>query len=228
MKKEMTMKSILAMSIMFSLILVGIFYAGGLILYGGSSLHNTDINGPVYTFGGHGELTIDLNGSEGFTRESYVEIEEVSYEYLSRKSDLIIAGTVKEILPGKWNTIDGKRPHNSSNDLEWYDVIYTDVVITVDEYLKSSSATDEVVVRVFTGTVDGDVSTADYEPSFQTEEKVFLYLIEDDWEYTKDLGPEHYFVTGSAQGKLTIMDDGTAVGVHGTISQEELVEMISS
>ncbi|WP_052324314.1 hypothetical protein [Methanolobus tindarius] len=86
---------------------------------------------------------------------------------------------------------------------------------------------DEVIVRVFTGTVGNDVSTADYEASFQPDEKVFLYLIEDEWEYTKDLGPDHYFTLGSIQGKLTLNDDGNAVGVHGTINQKELVEMIS-
>jgi hypothetical protein len=178
------------------------------------------------SFSGHGQLTVNINESEGFTMEFQPEIESVSYEYLSEKSDVIVTGKVKEILPSKWNSDDGKRPHDSIDDFEWYDRIYTDVVIIVDEYLKSSGNKDEVIVRVFTGTVDGDVSTADYEASFQVGEDVLVYLIEDDWEYTKDLGPEHYFTLGSLQGKMTLTENGTAIGPHGNINLSDLVEMI--
>jgi hypothetical protein len=221
--KEMKIKYILALSVLFSLVLVGLVYAGGFL--NDSSKEEASDN-PYYTFGGYGELFISDNGSDGLIRGSNPEIQALSYEYLSENSDVILIGTVKEILPGKWNTVDGKRPHDSIDDFEWYDMIYTDVVITADEYLKNPLPEDEVIVRVFTGTVGNDVSTADYEASFQTGEKVFLYLIEDEWEYTKDLGPDHYFTLGSIQGKLTLTDDGNAMGVHGNISQNELVEMI--
>jgi hypothetical protein len=114
------------------------------------------------------------------------------------------------MLPSKWNTLDGKRPFKSIEESKWYNMIYTDVVINVDECLKGSSD-EEVTVRIFNGSVDGDTMIADYEASFQSGEKVFLYLIEDEWKYTKDLGPEHYFVLGSMQGKFTLTEDGKAV-----------------
>ncbi|WP_230375495.1 hypothetical protein [Methanolobus vulcani] len=221
--KEIKIKYILALSVLFSLVLVGLVYAGGFL--NDSSKEEASDN-PYYTFGGYGELFISDNGSDGLIRGSNPEIEALSYEYLSENSDVILIGTVKEILPGKWNTVDGKRPHDSIDDFEWYDMIYTDIVITADEYLKNPLPEDEVIVRVFTGTVGNDVSTADYEASFQKGEKVFLYLIEDEWEYTRNLGPDHYFTLGSIQGKLTLTDDGNAMGVHGNISQNELVEMI--
>jgi hypothetical protein len=221
--KEIKIKYILALSVLFSLVLVGLVYTGGFL---NDSSREEASDNPYYTFGGYGELFISDNGSDGLIRGSNPEIEALSYEYLSENSDVILIGTVKEILPGKWNTVDGKRPHDSIDDFEWYDMIYTDVVITADEYLKNPLPEDEVIVRVFTGTVGNDVSTADYEASFQKGEKVFLYLIEDEWEYTKNLGPDHYFTLGSIQGKLTLTDDGNAMGVHGNISQNELVEMI--
>ena len=223
--KEMKIKSILVLSVLFSLVLVGLVYAGGFLNDSNNEVVGDD---PYYTYGGYEELFISGNGSAGVTRSTFREIESLSYEYLTENSDVILIGTVKEILPGKWNTVDGKRPHESVDEFEWYDMIYTDVVITTDEYLKNPLPEDEVVVRVFTGTVGNDVSTDDYAASFQIGEKVFLYLIEDEWEYTKDLGPDHYFTLGLIQGKLTLTDDGNAVGVHGTISPNELVEMISS
>jgi hypothetical protein len=222
--KEMKIKSILILSILFSLVLVGLIYASDFLNDSNKQEASDD---PYYTFGGYGELFISDNGSGGLIIGSNPEMEFLSYEYLTENSNVILIGTVKEILPSKWNTVDGKRPHDSVDDFEWYDMIYTDVVITADEYSKNPLPDDEVIVRVFTGTVGNDVSTADYEASFQPDEKVFLYLIEDEWEYTKDLGPDHYFTLGSIQGKLTLTDDGNAVGVHGTISQKELVEMIS-
>jgi hypothetical protein len=223
--KEMKIKSILILSILFSLVLVGLIYASDFLNDSNKQEASDD---PYYTFGGYGELFISGNGSGGVTRSTFREIEALNYEYLTENSDVILIGTVKEILPSKWNSVDGKRPHDSVDEFEWYDMIYTDIVITADEYLKNPLPDDEVIVRVFTGTVGNDVSTDDYGASFQPDEKVFLYLIEDEWEYTKDLGPDHYFTLGSIQGKLTLTDDGNAVGVHGTISQKELVEMISS
>ncbi|KXS44388.1 hypothetical protein HWN40_00160 [Methanolobus zinderi] len=200
---------------------LAISLSGCLILNSG-----TDSAGNSEFFEGHRELTIHENESEGLTAHSYPEIEYVSYDYLPKKSDVIIIGTMKEFLPSKWNTADVKRPHDSIEDFESNDVIYTDVVITVNEYLKNQLDEDEVIVRILTGTVDNDVSTADYEASFQPGENVLLYLVEDDWKYTKDIGPKHYFVLGSMQGKLTLKDDGTAVGPHGNISLSTLVEMI--
>ncbi|NPE29220.1 hypothetical protein HNV12_14920 [Methanococcoides sp. SA1] len=141
---------------------------------------------------------------------------------MSREADIILTGTVKEILPSKWNTVDGKRPHESIDDFEWYDMIYTDVVVNVDEYLKNPSPEKEVTVRVFTGTVDKDIMTADYEASFQPGEKIFLYLVEDEWKYTKDLGPKHYFVLGSKQGKFTLNEDGKAARPDMDTTLEEL------
>lgn len=153
---------------------------------------------------------------------SSVELEAVSYDYLSQRSDVMLTGTVKEILPSKWNTADGKRPHDSAKDFEWHDMIYTDVVVTVDDYLKNPSKEGEVIVRVFAGTVDGDAMIADEEPTFENGEKVFLYLVEDEWEHTKNLGPKHYLVLGSMQGKLTLKGDGTAVRDDNITSFKEL------
>lgn len=144
---------------------------------------------------------------------------------LNKRSDTIIIGTVKEILPSKWSSIDGKRP---DGDVQFglYNVIYTDIIIGVDEYVKNPLSSKDVRVRVEGGTVGDDTLVADSDPSFETGEKVLLYLMKDDKPGTKDIGPEHFIVTGSVQGKFTLTDDGKAIGDEETISQEELLSTI--
>lgn len=192
------------------------------------NFQNPDINPyePTYTFGGSGELTISLPNGEDITIHTELELEALSLEYMSREADIILTGTVKEILPSRWNSVDCKRPHESIDDFEWHDEIYTDVIISVDEYLKNELQEEEVTVRVLTGTVGNDTSTADYEASFQKGEKVFLYLIEDEWEYTKDLGPEHYFVLGSVQGKFTLTEDGKAIRPDMDTTLEDVMNIL--
>ncbi|ODV49799.1 hypothetical protein C7960_0605 [Methanohalophilus euhalobius] len=163
------------------------------------------------------------NENVGITIESHAELESVSHEYLKNESDVILTGTVTEILPSKWNTIDGKRSSKSVHDLKWHDMIYTDVVVAVDEYHKNPLNKKEVVVRIFSGTVGKDSFVLDSEPSFSLNEKVFLYLVEDNWEYTKNMGPKHYFVLGSMQGKYTLTDDGKAIRPDEVVAFEELL-----
>jgi hypothetical protein len=61
-----------------------------------------------------------------------------NHEELIEYSDTIVIGTVKEILPSRWNTKDGKHPGKPTAELDYFDdTIYTDIVISVDEYLKT-------------------------------------------------------------------------------------------
>ena len=40
-----------------------------------------------------------------------------THEELSNYSDTIVIGTVKEILPPKWNTVDGKQPNKPLTEI---------------------------------------------------------------------------------------------------------------
>jgi len=57
---------------------------------------------------------------------------------LTETSYTIVVGTVKETLPSKWSTADGKRPSNTDDAFSPSCLIYTDIVINVDEYLQKS------------------------------------------------------------------------------------------
>lgn len=98
-------------------------------------------------------------------------------EELSNYSDTIVIGTVKEINPSKWNSINGKRPDGiDSFSLE--NLIYTDITISVEKYLKNPSSAKEITVRLDGGTVGNDTLETDYEPTFKPGEKVLLFFDE--------------------------------------------------
>lgn len=157
--------------------------------------------------------------------ETSASLAPLSPEELNNHSYTVLIGTVKEINPSKWNSIDGKRPAGiDSFSLE--NLIYTDISISVDEYLKNPLSSKEVTVRVDGGTVGNDTLIFEHEPSFKTDEKVLLYLTNDLTNRTKDIKPEHFKVTGCMQGKFTLTDDGKAVRRDKTVSQEELLSTI--
>jgi len=150
-----------------------------------------------------------------------------THEDLNNYSDTIVTGTVKQILPSKWNTLDGKRPGEDNVKGDQSSFIYTDIVLSVDKYLKKpseSKESKEIIVRIVGGTIGADRVISEDEPSFKTGEKVLLYLTKD----TINVDSEHYLVTGSDQGKFILTDDGKAVRPDETVSQEELLSTIKN
>lgn len=160
-------------------------------------------------------ITIGISGS----------LEEYSYNDLNNHADTILIGKVKEILPSRWNSIDGQM-NKSVLEINPGELIYTDIIIIVDKYLKNSLSSDEVTVRVVGGTIGNITMSSDIEPSFESGEKVLLYLSNDTYPYTKDIGSEHFVVTGYVQGKFRLTDDGKAVRYDKTVSQDELLSTI--
>lgn len=157
--------------------------------------------------------------------EASASLVPMNFEELSNESYTVLIGTVKEINPSKWNSIDGKRPAGiDSFSLE--NLIYTDITISVDEFLKNPLSSKEVIVRVDGGTVGNDTYEARYEPSFNANERVLLYLMKDATNRTKDISPEHFKVTGYMHGKFTLTDDGKAVRPGENFSQNELLSTI--
>jgi len=145
--------------------------------------------------------------------------------YLAQNSDVIVIGEVKEILPSRWTTEDGKKPIN------FYDErIYTDVIIEVNEYLKNPQPTEEITVRTMGGKIGYDRIISEDEAEFEPDEKVLLFLTTHD-PYTENIGSEHFRVRGRMYGKFTI-EDGQAIRPeviiegHRTIPLQELLGTI--
>lgn len=178
---------------------------------------------------------IIVSGSAIFVVEKYTQPLTIIYtiewapmvlnnSYLAQESDVIVIGDVKEILPSRWATKDGKKPIN------FYDEhIYTDVIIEVDEYLKNPQPAEEITVRIMVGKVGIDQIICDEEAEFKPKERVLLFLTTKD-SYTKNIGSEHFNVIGGAHGKFTI-EDGQAIRPkviedYRTIPLQELLETI--
>jgi len=171
---------------------------------------------------------LENNSNEPFGTNICIDFIWYTHEELRDHSDTIVIGTVREILPPRWNTADGKQPFKLFNKFEYPDdVIYTDIVISVDEYLKNPSSSGELIVRVTGGTVGDFSMTTDADPSFNAGEKVLLFLRKDTNPNTKDIGPEHFIVTDFYCGKYTLTEDGRAITPDETITLKELLSTIN-
>lgn len=198
----------------------GIFFVGALSLL---TLNVSALSNPS-----NDSIKLENNSNEitGFGAD--VNFIHYTHEELSKYSDTIVIGTVKEILPSKWNTANGKQPNKPLSEIDHLnDTIYTDIVISVDEYLKNPLSSNEVIVRSIVGTVGNISMTSDAEPSFKTGEKVLLYLSKDDNPSTRDIGPEHFIVTDYYEGKFTLTDDGKAIGHVENTTLDELLSTIN-
>ncbi|WP_410509733.1 hypothetical protein RSJ42_05815 [Methanosarcina hadiensis] len=171
-------------------------------------------------------IKLENNNDEPIEIGICIEFELYTHEELSNYSDTIVIGTVKEILPPRWNTIDGKQPNKTRRALLRENVIYTDVVISVDEYLKNPLTSREVTVRTTGGKIGKVNMTTDSDPSFKVGEKVLLFLSKDYSPDTKDFGPEYFIVTDFYLGKYTLTDDGKAVRPDENTTLEELLSTI--
>ncbi len=172
--------------------------------------------------------SVEQNNGEAVTIKKSYELIAFSHNDLSKKSNIIVTGTVKEILPSKWNTPDGTKPDKAIKDLNSDDIIYTDVTISVDKYLKNPQNSQEVIVRILGGNVNKDAMSAEDEPSFKVGEKVLLYLGEDTDQATKNVGPQHFAVIGHSQGKFTLTANGQAMRDDETIKLQELLSTIDN
>lgn len=155
-------------------------------------------------------------------------VEHMSPEVLASESDLILTGSVKEILPARWNTPDGKPSEKNFNDLGIEDVIYRDAIVSVDDYLKNPLPSEEVVVRTLGGTIGNLTMDVEDTPFFESGEKVLLFLSEDTDPATKSLYPEHFVVCGCFQGKFTITEEGKAISEGESIELKELLQLINA
>jgi hypothetical protein len=107
------------------------------------------------------------------SQEEYEKIEFVSgllkpynLDDLIEKSDAIVIGKVIEILPSEYGP-------NYKRNME---IIHTDIVIEVYEYLLGKSESKLIAVRLWEGTVNDDQIVLKDGPKFVIGEETVLYL----------------------------------------------------
>ncbi len=180
------------------------------------------LNGLALSNSSNDSIQLSNDSNEPVTFSVSGALVALNNEELISNSDTIVIGTVKEILPSKY----GDR-FSKDTDFGPDHVIYTDIIISVDEYLKNPLSSNEVRVRVAGGTIGNDTLIMEEEASFKTGEKVLLYLAKDTSHATQDIGPEHFVVTGCLQGKYTLTDDGKAIRPDENMTLDELLSTIS-
>lgn len=115
-------------------------------------------------------------------------------------SDIIIAGTVKNIGDGKWSNPDFK-------DKNKRNIIQTDIIVGIDDLLSGEYKNKDVTVRIDKG-YNKETNTkmiSDGYPDFKVGERVILFLVRDDSDLKTD---EDYFIlVGMKQGKWNITND---------------------
>ena len=124
------------------------------------------------------------------------------------RSDLIIEGRVKEILPTQWTTRRGRTLSLSNiNDIDTTTLSHY-IVVEVDEIYKGELKTDAILIRKMGGTFDNIKLTTSV-PDYCEDEKVILYLVE---EGIDDFGSVFYTQTNE-KSQIFVVDDN--LGVNG-------------
>ena len=149
--------------------------------------------------------------------------EPISDSELLDRSDLVIKGRVKEILPTEWTTADG-RPL-SQNNIQDVDILrlFHSVVVEVDETYKGEVKTNEILIRKSGGTFD-NIRITTSNPDYYENDEVILYLREK----TDDSGVV-YAQTHDGGSQIFIIDENSGVNGRGEkVNIPELIEEIEN
>jgi hypothetical protein len=96
-----------------------------------------------------------------------------SPQFVARQAEVIVTGTVRQVMPARWTTVNGQRP---SNPHALTESIFTPVLIEVETYLKGQQQL-QLLLYAPGGRVGQDVIR--YEPNdftFRNSERVIMYL----------------------------------------------------
>lgn len=162
---------------------------------------------------------VNESQKEGIT--VFIQPGEYTLEELKDMSTYIVIGKVTEILPSRWSSIPTDLKNPTDNQ-----VMFTDVNISIEEYLKNPLPQQNITVRTMGGETDDYVYEVDLSPKFQHGERVLLFLSHDTYPAYSNISPEHYIVTGYNQGKYTLNDNGTIKTSNDTLVKTD--QLISS
>jgi hypothetical protein len=129
---------------------------------------------------------------------SHYSILSLSKSDLIGSSDIIIRGTVKEILPSVWSNPGFKKGNSIRN------ILTTDIVIEIKKIFKGIPYDNKnIIVRIEKGYDDSTTAISDGYPDFKPEENVILFLSNDESDIV-DTSSNYYVLTGMAQGKFAL------------------------
>lgn len=146
----------------------------------------------------------------------------------TQEATLVALGTVRQVLPARWNTPGGGRPANPhSQESRQHDTISTPVIVQVERYLKGSRPQPQVHIFANGGTVGQDWVrySGPWTFTFHEGERVVVFLKEDqlnppapDGSPFWRLVDQHYLIDGN---------DRATDGTH-TIPLQQLLDEIAA
>lgn len=129
----------------------------------------------------------------------------LSIEEMTEAADVILIGTVEEVLHGAASPFTVPKMHRQ-------------VTVSVERYLKNPLEAETVTVITLGATVGNTTLWVEDQPEFQASERVLLFLQDDFW--FLDNNPQGYYqVVSMDQGKFTVGSDG-AINVLGEVIEE--------
>jgi hypothetical protein len=147
------------------------------------------------------------------------------------RSEIIVIGEIKEVLPSKWNTLEtvNNRSLTSRSDVRQLGFgIFTDVIVTPVRFLKGSAPEDSTLrIRSFAGQIEHIRFINDLEPTYQ-EGQTYLFLLEQYRGAVENhIDPGFYLPIISGTGAFHI-ENGVAVSFDDGWSLDELVAYIEN
>jgi len=138
---------------------------------------------------------------------SSADILPLSIEEITETADVILIGTVEEVL--HFAASPYTIPH-----------MHRQVTVSVERYLKNKLETKTVTVIILGATVGNSSIWVSDQPNFKKSERVLLFLQDDLW-FLDDNPQGYYQVVNLVQGKFTVGSD-SAKSDYGDVIEDGL------
>jgi hypothetical protein len=145
----------------------------------------------------------------------------------TQRAEAIFVGTVVEVGPARWTTVDGKRPSNPHSP-ENKDTIFRPVRVAAETYFKGMQTQTEFVLFAYGGVVGKDALewASDDLQTFTPGERVLLFLSNPP--QMSQYVANTKLALWKLEDKFTLTSDGMAVNTYGKMPLDRLVEQIES
>jgi hypothetical protein len=140
---------------------------------------------------------------------------------------LIVEGTVQQVMPARWDTVDGRRPVTCPNP---QNSIFTPVVLTIEQFLKGTSERGQVLLYAYGGEIGQDKMWVGIPPDqryiFHEGERAVVLLVDPikNIELKAIDGAPLYYLLDH----FTVLPDGQATDGTRTIPYQQLLDEIAA
>lgn len=150
-------------------------------------------------------------------------------QLMTKEATVVVLGTVRQVLPARWTTPDGRRPANP-HDPANRESIATPVLVEVEQYLKGQQPQRQLIVFAPGGTIGQDRVAVNLNGrdqfAFREGERVVVFLDERlrGSARTSNGSP----LWNPLSGYYTVNEDGQATNGFRTVPLQQLLDEIAA